>query len=137
MHENGGVTLTRIALMAGTFLVAGFIVVVLVGAHRGATPVVALVALVVLIGVGNLLYGKNSHGAMAKARDRPAQEAQNRAIDRAHLARRQARLEARREARRQSVPDRHRDRFGRRRPTGADEDTGADAGEGAAEGAGR
>ena len=46
-----------------------------------------MAALVFLIGGGNLLYGRNSHGAMAQARTRPAQEAQNRAIDE---ARRQA-----------------------------------------------
>jgi hypothetical protein len=124
MHENGAVTITRIALMAGTLLVAGFFVVVMVGAHRDATPVVALVALVVLIGVGNLLYGKNSHGAMAQDRVRAAQEAQDRAIDEAHAARRQARLDAREQAREQArVPvgsARRRHRWGRRH----DEDAG-------------
>jgi hypothetical protein len=121
MHENGAVTFTRITLMAGTLLVAGFFVVVMVGAHRDATPVVALVALVVLIGVGNLLYGKNSHGAMAKDRVRAAQDAQDRAIDEAHAARRQARLEAREQARVQGTPDGRRHRWGRRRH---DEDAG-------------
>jgi hypothetical protein len=115
MHENGGVTITRIALMAGTVLVAGFMVVVMVGAHRDATPVVALVALVVLIGMGNLLYGKNSHGAMAKDRVRAVQEAQNRAIDEAHAARREAREQARPQARPRVARDRHRFWPGRRR----------------------
>ena len=64
--------------------------------------------------MGNLLYGKNSHGAMAKDRVRAAQDAQNRAIDEAHRARRQARQEARQEAREQKVPDRLRRRPGRR-----------------------
>ncbi len=112
MHENGGVTITRIALLAGTLLVVAFMVAVVVGAHRDATPVVALVALVVLIGVGNLLYGKNSHGAMAKDRVRAAQDAQNRAIDEAQAARRRAREEAREQAREQAsakgLRDRHR-----------------------------
>jgi len=76
---------------------------VAIGIHGALTPVIALVALGGLIACGNLLYGKHSHGAAATARVRPAQEAQNRAIDetqeRARLAREQARQQ-RRQARR-------------------------------------
>jgi hypothetical protein len=59
--------------------------------------VVAVVALAGLIACGNLLYGKNSHGATAKARVRPAQEAQNQAIDEAQARARQEREESRRQ----------------------------------------
>ena len=64
---------------------------VAVGFHGALSPLIAIVALVILIGGGNLLYGKNSHGAAAKARVRPAQEAQNRAIDEAQARARQER----------------------------------------------
>jgi hypothetical protein len=74
---------SRIALTTGAVVVVGLIVLVAVGDHTALTPLIAVVALVFLIGGGNLLYGKNSHGAMAQARTRPAQEAQNRAIDEA------------------------------------------------------
>ena len=53
----------------------------------------------------NLLYGKHSHGAAATARKRPAQQAQNQAIDEAQ---RQARLE--REQARQTRSTRRRSR---------------------------
>jgi hypothetical protein len=71
--------------------------------HGAFTPIIAVLALGGLIACGNLLYGKHSHGAAATARVRPAQEAQNRAIDEAHerarLERERAR-QARRPARR-------------------------------------
>ena len=82
---------TRFALGAGVVVLVAFMLVVAIGIHGALTPVIAIVAVVGLIACGNLLYGKNSHGAMAQARTRPAQEAQNRAIDE---ARRQAREQA-------------------------------------------
>ena len=98
--------LTRFALGAGVVVVAAFILAVAIGAHSALTPVIAIVALVGLIACGNLLYGKHSHGAAATARVRPAQEAQNRAIDetqeQARLAREEAR-QRRQQARRRRV----------------------------------
>jgi type VI protein secretion system component VasK len=88
--------LTRIALGAGVVIVVAFMLLVAIGIHSGLTPVIAVVALVGLIVCGNLLYGKNSHGAAATARRRPAQEAQNRAIDEAQLRARHEREQARR-----------------------------------------
>ena len=56
--------------------------------HAGAgAAVVAFIAIVALVGAGNALYGRNSHGAKALARTRPAQEAQDRAADVAAEAR--------------------------------------------------
>jgi hypothetical protein len=75
--------MSRIALLAGVLVVVGLVVLVAIGIHDALTPLIALAALAFLIGGGNLLYGKDSHGAMAQARTRPAQEAQNRAIDEA------------------------------------------------------
>jgi type VI protein secretion system component VasK len=87
--------LTRFALGAGVVVVVAFMLLVAIGMHGAFTPVIAILALVGLIVCGNLLYGKHSHGAAATARVRPAQEAQNRAIDeaqeRARLEREQAR----------------------------------------------
>jgi hypothetical protein len=90
--------LTRIALSAGVVLVVAFMLVVAIGIHGAMTPVIAVLALFGLVACGNLLYGKNSHGAAAVARSRPAQEAQNRAIDEAQL---QARRERERERERE------------------------------------
>jgi type III secretory pathway component EscV len=95
-------TFTRFAVRAGVVLIVAFMLLVAIGIHRGSSPIIALVALAGLIACGNLLYGRNSHGAAATARKRPAQEAQNRAIDEAQ---RQARL-AREEASRQRPPSR-------------------------------
>jgi hypothetical protein len=75
--------MSRVALAGGALVVIGLIVLVAIGSHAALTPLLAIAVLVLLIGGGNLLYGKNSHGAMAQARTRPAQEAQNRAIDEA------------------------------------------------------
>jgi hypothetical protein len=103
--------LTRFAVRAGIVVVAAFMLLVAIGIHGAMTPVIAALALGGLVACGNLLYGKNSHGAAAQARVRPAQEAQNRAIDEAQ---RQARL--RREQARQ---ERHqRRRAGRPQPGG-------------------
>jgi len=87
--------LTRFALGVGVVVVAAFILAVAIGAHSALTPVIAIVALVGLIACGNLLYGKHSHGAAATARMRPAQEAQNRAIDEAQRRAQQERAQAR------------------------------------------
>jgi hypothetical protein len=80
-------TKSRVALAIGLLILVALLVLIAFGIHGARTPIIALAALVFLIGGGNLLYGKNSHGAMAQARIRPAQEARNRAIDE---ARRQA-----------------------------------------------
>jgi hypothetical protein len=89
-------TLTRFALGAGVVVVLAFAVLMAIAVGGAFTPVVALAALFILVGAGNLLYGKHSHGAAAKARVRPAQEAQNRAIDEAQSRARQEREQARR-----------------------------------------
>ena len=78
---------TRIALIAGIVILALFVIVTVFAAHAGLV-VVALAAVAVLIGAGNPLYGRHSHGAAAHARIRPAQEAHNRAADQAAEARR-------------------------------------------------
>jgi hypothetical protein len=80
------VTAARVALAGGIVVIAGLVVLAAIGFHDAVTPLATIGALVILIGGGNLLYGKNSHGAMAQARVRPAQEAQNRAIDEARRA---------------------------------------------------
>ena len=87
---------TRLALAAGVVLVVAFMLAVAIGIHGALTPVIAVLALVGLIACGNLLYGKNSPGAAATARKRPAQEAQNRAIDEAQEQARLERAETRR-----------------------------------------
>jgi hypothetical protein len=78
--------MSRIVIVGGALVLIGLIALVVIGFHQALTPLVTIVALVFLIGGGNLLYGKNSHGAMAQARTRPAQEAHNRAIDEARRA---------------------------------------------------
>jgi hypothetical protein len=98
---------TRFALAAGVVVIVAFMLLVAIGIHGALTPVIAIVALVGLIACGNLLYGKNSHGAVATARKRPAQEAQNRAIDEAQVRARTEREKARQEraqARHQRAP---------------------------------
>jgi hypothetical protein len=89
-------TFTRLALGAGVVVVLAFAVLMAIAVGGAFTPVVAFAALFILIGAGNLLYGKHSHGAAAKARVRPAQEAQNRAIDEAQSRARQEREQAHR-----------------------------------------
>jgi predicted membrane metal-binding protein len=81
--------MSRVGLYGGLAVVAGLVVVTAVAIHGLLAPLLALVALVFLIGAGNLLYGKNSHGAMAQARTRPAQQERNRAIDEARRAARE------------------------------------------------
>jgi flagellar motor component MotA len=94
-------TFTRFALGAGVVLVLAFVVLMAVAVGGAFTPVVAIAALLILIGGGNLLYGRHSHGATAVARVRPAQEAQNRAIDEAQAQARLQREQARQQARQQ------------------------------------
>jgi hypothetical protein len=89
-------TFTRVALAAGVLVVLAFAVLMAIAVGGAFTPVVAVAALVGLIAGGNLLYGKHSHGAAAQARVRPAQEAQNRAIDEAQIRARRERQQARR-----------------------------------------
>jgi flagellar motor component MotA len=105
-------TFTRFALGAGVVLVLAFVVLMAVAVGGAFTPVVAIAALLILIGGGNLLYGRHSHGAAAVARVRPAQEAQNRAIDeaqaQARLQREQARQQARQQRTRRRAPRRSR-----------------------------
>jgi hypothetical protein len=82
------VTAARIALAAGIAVLLGFVVLILIVGHGDAASlIIALVALAALIGAGNALYGANSPYVKAQARTRPAQEAQNRAIDEARAAR--------------------------------------------------
>jgi hypothetical protein len=88
--------LTRLALALGVVVLVAFMLVVAIGSHGAASPLIAVVALVGLIACGNLLYGKHSHGAAATARKRPAQEAQNRAIDEAQERARLERAQGRR-----------------------------------------
>ncbi|HVB90566.1 MAG TPA: hypothetical protein VND70_00535 [Acidimicrobiales bacterium] len=75
-----------VALIGCALVVALLIVLAAIGFHNAVTPLATVGVLVLLVGGGNLLYGKNSHGAAAQARTRPAQEAQDRAIDEARRA---------------------------------------------------
>ena len=82
-------TFSRIAVAAGIALLTVFAVVVIAEGQAGAgAAVVALIAIAALVGAGNALYGRHSHGKKAVDRVRPEQEAQNRAADRAAEARR-------------------------------------------------
>ncbi len=82
-------TLSRIAVAVGIALLTAFAIVVYVAGPYGLRSVmVVLVTMAVLIGAGNLLYGRRSHYAAAQERMRPAQEAHDRAADRAAEARR-------------------------------------------------
>ena len=80
---------SRIAIAVGIALLAVFVLAVITEGHAGAgAAVVAFLAIAALVGAGNLLYGRHSHGKKAVDRVRPAQEAQNRAADLAAEARR-------------------------------------------------
>jgi hypothetical protein len=79
--------MTKAVLVLAALVFVALIVLAAFGWHGLLSPLLTIAALAILIGGGNLLYGKNSHGAAAQARVRPAQQAQNRAIDE---ARRQA-----------------------------------------------
>lgn len=94
---GGPMTFTRIAVAAGIALLTLFVIVVYVGGPYGIrTGILVLVTMAALIGAGNLLYGRRSHYAAAQARTRPAQEAHDRAADRAAEARRATAEAARR-----------------------------------------
>ena len=81
---------SRIAIAIGIALLAIFVMAVVIAeGHAGAgAAVVAFIAIAVLVGAGNLLYGRHSHGKKAVDRVRPAQEAHDRAADLAAEARR-------------------------------------------------
>jgi len=80
---------SRIAIAVGIALLALFVLAVVTEGHAGAgAAVVAFIAIAALVGAGNALYGRHSHGKKAVDRVRPAQEAQNRAADVAAEARR-------------------------------------------------
>ncbi len=82
-------TWSRIAVAAGIALLTIFAVLVIAEGHAGGgAAVVAFIAIAALVGAGNALYGRHSHGKKAMDRVRPAQQAQNRAADRAAEARR-------------------------------------------------
>ena len=69
-------SLTRIAIAAGILVLTFFVVaVVLAGPSAPSTALIVAVTIVGLIGAGSLLYGRDSHGAAAVDRVRPAQEA--------------------------------------------------------------
>ena len=80
---------SRIAIAVGIALLAVLVLAVITEGHAGAgAAVVAFIAIAALVGAGNALYGRHSHGKKAVDRVRPAQEAQNRAADVAAEARR-------------------------------------------------
>jgi hypothetical protein len=83
--------MSRVALIGGVLFITALVALWALAVHPFLLPLVVIGALAVLVGGGNALYGKNSPGARAQARIRPAQEARNRAIDE---ARRQAILDA-------------------------------------------
>jgi hypothetical protein len=87
-RRRPGLTLTRLALGFGFLFLTAFVYVVLAHGANGGNIVGIIVAVVLLIAAGNLLYGRSSPGARALARTRDAQEAHDRAADLAAQARR-------------------------------------------------
>lgn len=84
-------TRTRIATAFGTFVLVAFLVLMLIAGPWGVTTgVMVAVALVGLIVAGSLLYGRNSRYGAVAARNKPAQEAHDRAAALAADARRAA-----------------------------------------------
>jgi hypothetical protein len=82
-------TWTRIAIGAAIALLLLFVIAVVAEGHAGAgAAVIAFIAIAALVGAGNALYGRHSHGKKAMDRVRAAQEAQNLVADRAADARR-------------------------------------------------
>jgi VIT1/CCC1 family predicted Fe2+/Mn2+ transporter len=80
---------SRIAIAIGIALLTVFVIAVITEGHAGAgAAVVAFIAIAALVGAGNALYGRHSHGKKAVDRVRPAQEAANRAADLAAESRR-------------------------------------------------
>lgn len=88
--RHSRLTWTRVALALGFLVLTAFVYVVLAHGANGGNIVGIVVAVVVLIAAGNLLYGRSSPGAKALARTRDAQEAHDRAADLAASARRAA-----------------------------------------------
>jgi hypothetical protein len=83
------VTATRVATAAGIVFLIAFVFIVLAhGAYGPGVAVIVIAGLIVLIGAGNMLYGRNSHYARAQDRIRPAQQTHDRAADEANAARR-------------------------------------------------
>jgi hypothetical protein len=73
---------SRIVIALAILLLTAFAVVVIAAGQGGAgAAMVAFIAIAVLVGAGNVLYGRHSHGKKAVDRVRPAQEAQNRAAE--------------------------------------------------------
>jgi hypothetical protein len=80
---------SRIVIALAILLLTAFAVVVIAEGQGGAgAAMVAFIAIAVLVGAGNVLYGRHSHGKKAVDRVRPAQEAHDRAADVAAEARR-------------------------------------------------
>ena len=86
--RHSRITLTRVALALGFLVLTAFVYVVLAHGANGGNIVGIVVAVVLLIAAGNLLYGRSSPGAKALARTRDAQESHDRAADLAAEARR-------------------------------------------------
>jgi hypothetical protein len=119
-------TWSRIAVAAGIALLTVFAVVVIAEGQAGAgAAVIAFVAIAALVGAGNALYGRHSHGAAAMNRVRPAQEAHDQAADRAAEARRAVAEAARRGERYCPLDPGHR-RAGTAADTGAQPRSDAD-----------
>jgi hypothetical protein len=75
-------SLNRIAVAAGIAVLTAFVLLVFLAGPIGLRSVmIVVVTMVLLIGAGNVLYGRRSHYAAAQARVRPAQEAHDRAAD--------------------------------------------------------
>jgi hypothetical protein len=81
-------TFTRVLLGLGVLILTAFVYVVLAHGANGGNVAGIVVAVVVLIAAGNLLYGRHSPGAKAQARTRDAQAAHDQAADVAADARR-------------------------------------------------
>jgi hypothetical protein len=88
---------TRIATAAGILVLTLFVfAIALAGPFGDGTALIVAVTIAVLIAAGSLLYGRDSHGAKAVERDRPAQDALDHAADLANEARRATAEAARR-----------------------------------------
>ena len=88
-HLQYAITWFTLAIAVAIAFLTLFAVVVIAEGQAGAgAAVVAFIAIAALVGAGNALYGRHSHGKKAMDRVRAAQEAQNAAADRAAEARR-------------------------------------------------
>jgi hypothetical protein len=80
---------SRIVIALAILLIAAFAVVVIAEGQAGAgAAMVAFLAIAALVGAGNALYGRHSHGKKAMDRVRAAQEVHDAAADLAAEARR-------------------------------------------------